>query len=108
LALGAPRAAINETGLSQSTLGLIRGVFKRHPNVTAVILFGSRAKGTASPASDVDLALEGHLDALQVEAIRSELDELTLPYRFDVVGLELVRLDSLREHIERVGVRIYG
>ncbi|HTG45994.1 MAG TPA: nucleotidyltransferase domain-containing protein, partial [Verrucomicrobiae bacterium] len=34
-------------------------VFRRHPEVTRVILFGSRAKGTHRPSSDVDLALTG-------------------------------------------------
>jgi predicted nucleotidyltransferase len=41
--------------LSEREVGLIRGVLSRHPEVTGALLFGSRAKGTARPASDVDL-----------------------------------------------------
>lgn len=96
------------TGLSQSELDLIRGVLKRYPAVSGAILFGSRAKGTARPSSDVDLALEGTPNALQAEAIASDLDELPLPYRFDVVALTTVKSTDLRAHIERVGLRIYG
>ncbi|MCB9466082.1 MAG: nucleotidyltransferase domain-containing protein [Candidatus Eisenbacteria bacterium] len=42
-------------GLDPRALNLIRDVLSRHPVVTGAILFGSRAKGTARPASDVDL-----------------------------------------------------
>jgi predicted nucleotidyltransferase len=72
------------------------------------VLFGSRAKGTATPASDIDLAFEGIDDPLRAEAIASELEELPLPYRFDVKALSSIRYPPLREHIARVGVRIHG
>ena len=62
-------------------------------------LFGSRAKGCHTPASDIDLALWG-VDALQAESIAAELDELPLPYRFDVKAFEAIKQVSLREHIE--------
>jgi predicted nucleotidyltransferase len=89
-------------------LDLIRGVLARHPEVTGAVVYGSRAKGTAAPASDVDLALEGIDDPLRAEAIASELDELPLPFRFDVVALSSIRHEPLREHIARVGVRIHA
>lgn len=99
---------IDQTGYSKREIELIRGVLARHPAISRAILFGSRAKGTASPASDVDLALEGIDDPLQAEAIASELDELALPYRFDVKALSSIRHEALREHIARVEVRIHG
>jgi predicted nucleotidyltransferase len=94
--------------LAPRELDLIRSVLARHPAVTGAILFGSRAKGTAQPASDVDLALEGVADPLQAEAIANELEELPLPYRFDVKAQTAIRHHPLLEHIERVGVRIHG
>lgn len=99
---------MNDTGLSQLQMEQILGVLARYPAVTSALLFGSRAKGTASPSSDVDLALEGVTDPLQLEAIASELDELPLPYRFDVVALATLKSEPLREHILREGIRIYG
>ena len=99
---------MNTFGLTQTDLDLIRGVLQRHPHVTAAHLFGSRAKGTATASSDIDLALEGITNAVQAEAIASDLDELPLPYHFDVVALSAVKLAQLRDHIARVGVRIYG
>jgi uncharacterized protein len=94
--------------LEPHELQLICSVLSRHAEVTGAILFGSRAKGTASLSSDIDLALEGIGDQLQAEAIASELDELPLPYQYDVKALAAIRHRPLLEHIERVGVRIYG
>lgn len=99
---------IARSGLTQHELDLIRGVLSRNPEITGAVLFGSRAKGTASPASDVDLALEGIDEQLAAEAIANELDELPLPYRFDVKALAAIRDQPLREHIARVGVRFFG
>ena len=93
--------------LRPSELDIIRTVFERHPELTLVKLFGSRAKGTERPESDVDLALWGAVDALAAESIAAELDELPLPYHYDVKAFASIELDSLREHIERVGITIF-
>jgi len=44
------------------------------------------------------------VDALKAEAIASELDELPLPYRFDIKAFESIKQDALREHIQRKGI----
>jgi len=93
--------------LKPSELGMIRRVFRRHPEIEIVKLFGSRAKGTHAPGSDIDLALWGDVDALRAESIAAELDELPLPYQYDVKPFHLIRLRPLREHIERVGITVY-
>ena len=98
---------MNAPPLTPAEIDLICSVFRRHPEIGAVKLFGSRAKGTHTPQSDVDLALWGELDALRVEAIAAELDELPLPYRYDAKLFASIKLDPLREHIERVGVPLY-
>lgn len=96
------------SGLSPVELDLICAVLASHAEITGAILFGSRAKGTAHPASDIDLALEGIDDSLQAEAIAGDLEELPLPYRFDVQALAAIQHRPLLEHIKRVGVRIHG
>jgi len=88
-------------------LELVRSVLRQHPEIESATLFGSRAKGTHHERSDVDLALSGELGLLGAEAIAAELEELPLPYRFDVQALEQISLAPLLEHIERVGVVIY-
>ena len=99
---------MNAAPLAPSEVELLRVVFRRHSEVSAVKLFGSRAKGTHTPRSDVDLALWGDLDDLQATEIAAELDELPLPYRYDVQRFQSIGLGPLREHIERVGIPIYA
>jgi uncharacterized protein len=94
-------------GLDMHALTLMRGVLAHYPSVTRAVLFGSRAMGTAREGSDVDLVLEGAVDALGAAAIAEELEELPLTYRFDVVADALVTYPPLRDHIARVGVPIY-
>ena len=93
--------------LSEHELALIHRVLNRHPEVTAAVLFGSRAKKSHQPESDIDLALQGRLDSLTAESIAAELDELPLPYRFDVRAFSDIRSKQLRDHIHRVGKLVY-
>ena len=94
--------------LPETELDLICRVFRHHPGVKSAILFGSRAKGTHHPRSDVDLVVEGDVDPLGAEAIAAELEDLPLPYRFDVQSWAHLQHPPLREHIQRVGIRIYA
>jgi uncharacterized protein len=93
--------------LDDRALTLIRQVLARHPAITRAVLFGSRAKGTASPASDVDLAVDGLADDLEAESLASEFEELPLPFRFDVKAANTIRHRPLRDHIDRIGITIY-
>ena len=92
---------------SSRLIRFTRTSYRRFSAITAVRLFGSRAKGTHTPHSDIDLALWGDVDELRAETIAAELDELPLPYRYDVKPFEAIKLASLREHIERVGIPVY-
>lgn len=93
--------------LTAGELELLTGVFRHYPEITEVRLFGSRAKGTHAPNSDIDLALWGDVNALRAQAIAAELDELALPYKYDVQAFNAINFPPLREHIERVGIPIY-
>jgi predicted nucleotidyltransferase len=94
--------------LTSSEIAMVRSVFQRHPEVKTATLFGSRAKGTHTERSDVDLVVTGAVEPLRAEAIAAELEELPLPYRFEVQPLEHIRYVPLLEHIKRVGVLIYS
>lgn len=93
--------------LKPAELDLVRSVFRHHPEVKSATLFGSRAKGTHSDRSDVDLVVAGDIEPLRAEAIASELDELPLPYRFEVQPLAHIQYRPLLDHIDRVGIVIY-
>jgi predicted nucleotidyltransferase len=94
-------------GLSADATAAIAGVLERYPSVKVATLFGSRAMGRHHPWSDVDLALSGALDDLDVERIALELDELDLPMRFDVVNVASIHNPALRDHVDRVGEVVY-
>ncbi len=49
----------------------------------------------------------GDVEPLRAEAIAAELDELPLPYRFEVQPLAHIHYRPLLEHIKRVGILIY-
>jgi predicted nucleotidyltransferase len=62
--------------LGQKEIAAVAAALKKAPKVQKAVLFGSRAKGSHSPGSDVDIALYGDVDAIEAESIRCELDEL--------------------------------
>jgi predicted nucleotidyltransferase len=94
--------------LEPHVLEAMRAVLAAHPEVQGAVLFGSRAKGTSRPTSDIDLALEGDLSLRALARIAGELDDLPLPLRFDVQALARIDHPELRDHIARVGIRVYA
>jgi len=56
----------------------LRPVFARHPEVRLAVLFGSRARGVAGPAADLDLAVEvARGEALDRLGLMAELASAT-------------------------------
>jgi predicted nucleotidyltransferase len=94
-------------GLKNSDLKIICEALKKHPNVKEAILFGSRAKGTQKPGSDIDIALKGKNlkeTILQLSIYLNQ--ESLLPYNFDIIDYHTID-EKLIEHIDRVGKVIY-
>ncbi|MBF0261648.1 MAG: nucleotidyltransferase domain-containing protein [Magnetococcales bacterium] len=86
----------------------MRAIFRSFDQIREVVLFGSRAKGHFRPGSDVDLCLIGTFeDHLFAAKVALALDELPIPYLFDVKTRDEIRYPPLLEHIERVGVTLY-
>jgi uncharacterized protein len=95
-------------GLSDHTLGRIAGVLAGFPDVEAATLFGSRAKQTHKPGSDIDLALTGDaLDWRTIGRIYDALDDLLLPYRFSLIQLDRNTDPDVAAHIARVGIPVF-
>jgi predicted nucleotidyltransferase len=108
MVFGKDDAVMDHSGLSSREMELIRGVFCRHREITAAMLYGSRAQGTHRPESDIDLTIQGDVDDLRAASIAAEMDELPLPYRFDVQAYATVQSASLRDEIQRTGTVMYG
>jgi len=95
-------------GLSPQTITRIGEVLARFPEVEKVTLFGSRAKGTHRPGSDIDLALAGRgLDWRTISRIEDALDELLLPYNFSLIRHDAETDPEVAAHIARVGIPLY-
>ena len=68
-----------------------------------IYLFGSRAKGTATLHSDVDIAIEGAEVASKLPYIRLAIEESLLPYKVDLVDLQSA--SHLKEVVIKEGIR---
>ncbi len=102
----------NETplrfGLKETTIEQITGVFSSHLEVESAILYGSRAKGNYRKGSDIDLTLTGEgLTYRTVARIEDEIDDLLLPYLFDISILSYIDNSDVLAHIRRVGIPFY-
>ena len=95
-------------GLKADDIQLIHKVFSKHKELQSAVIFGSRAKETHSPGSDIDLVFYGkQLDLTIRNAIAHELDELLLPYQFDLLLWNQLDHEELKDHIRRVGKEFY-
>ncbi len=96
-------------GLPPATLEKLRSVFSRHDAIERVLIYGSRAKGNYHPGSDIDLTLLGReIPFSEFLRMEDEIDDLMLPYTVDLSQYRQIANPDLREHIDRVGVEIYG
>ncbi len=96
-------------GLTDLHIIKIQQVLQQHPQVERAIIYGSRAKGTYKPGSDIDLTLVG--DALSTQILGNiffQLDDLLLPYTIDLSIFKNITTPELRDHIERVGAIFYS
>ena len=96
-------------GLNQADLDQIRAVFSRYPKLEKAILYGSRAMGTHKNGSDIDLTLCGK-DVLTLDIlyrIMEDLDNLLLPYTFDLSIFNYIKDQDVISHIRRVGCPFY-
>ena len=99
---------INQFGLRESDLAYIIKTLAQFDEIDKAILFGSRAKGNYSHGSDVDIAIKGTTDFQTVAKLSYLLNqESHMPYKFDIVNYTKTKHNTLKEHIDRVGILIY-
>jgi len=95
-------------GLSKKEILKINSVFEKFPQVQKVVIFGSRVKGNYKKYSDIDLTLIGeNISQKTLYNIQLSLDDLYLPYVFDINIKEKITNSEFVEHIERVGLVFY-
>ncbi len=93
--------------LSTKTLNTLQLVFARYPELTEVLLYGSRATGKSTPRSDIDLATRGILDPHRLDRLALDLEDTDIPQKCDLQAYEHISYSPLKVHIDSVGIRIY-
>ncbi len=98
----------SDTGLTENNLTALKNVFAKFPAIEQVKLYGSRAKGTYNPRSDIDLVAFGQkLDRYIIAEVLMDLDDSDIPYQIDFQNYHALKNPQLIEHINRVGKVIY-
>ena len=96
-------------GLDVDTRRNIKRVIAGFPRIEKVLIYGSRAKGNYKSGSDIDLTLIGKDLTLgnSISPLMSKLDDLNLPYAFDISIFNKLGDFDLIEHVLRVGKTFY-
>ncbi len=95
-------------GLSDNDLNNIIEIISANKKIDEILLFGSRAKGNFKPGSDVDLALKGeNLNLGDLTGLLNSIDDLFLPYTFDLVIYDRITEEALTEHVKRKGISLF-
>ncbi len=96
-------------GLSPDVVERIKVILSGFPNIEKVIIYGSRAKGTYKGGSDIDLTLVGaDLTLKTLYALEDKLDDLYLPYTFDISIFSMINNPDLIKHITNFGKPFYA
>lgn len=97
-----------DIGLTNEERQKLVAVLSSQPNIEKAIVYGSRAKETNRRFSDVDMTLVGkNLSHSDLNQVALKIDDLLLPYEFDLSLYSALTNQNLLEHTRRVGKVIY-
>ena len=95
-------------GLKDRHRAAIVAAIAANDRVERAVLFGSRATGTNTVSSDVDIALFGdHLTLTDRARLSAVIDKLPIAQSVDLVLYNSIDNPTLREHIGTHGVEWY-
>ncbi len=95
-------------GLKDAHREAIIAVIAANDRVERAVLFGSRATGTNTVSSDVDIALVGDRLTLSDQArLSAALDELPMAQSVDLLLYASIKNRTLLTHIGRDGIELY-
>ncbi|MCC6144922.1 MAG: nucleotidyltransferase domain-containing protein, partial [Candidatus Hydrogenedentes bacterium] len=88
---------------------VLHRIFQSFPQIEQVFLFGSRAKGTAKRASDIDLAVVApEMSPVEWAKFLGALNESPIILMMDAIHLDRLRDEALRARISEEGIEIYA
>lgn len=100
---------LNEFGLSEKSMTIIRDIYAKYPQIAKVIVYGSRAKGNFREGSDIDMTIvaDGEFTFDDLLHVCGDFDDSMLPYLVDVSDFSKLNNAELIDHIQRRGKVIY-
>jgi uncharacterized protein len=95
-------------GLSERIRADFRRVFEQYQDIERVLIFGSRAKGSARPGSDIDLAVvaPGMTDP-EFARLWNAIDDLPLVFKVDLLHWDRLANPWMKDKIPREGRLFY-
>lgn len=96
-------------GLSPQQQTILINILSKYIHSGKVIVYGSRAKDTFTPQSDLDLVIQKcETDDRQLLGnIQTAIEESDFPYLVDIQFFEKNKNPALIAHIQRVGKVLY-
>jgi predicted nucleotidyltransferase len=96
-------------GLSDRIRSDIRQVFAHYPAIERVLIFGSRAKGSAGPGSDIDLAVVApEMSDAEFTRLWNAIEDLPLVFKVDLLHWDRLSNPRLKDKIPREGCLFYA
>ncbi|MGP1489469.1 MAG: nucleotidyltransferase family protein [Treponema sp.] len=95
-------------GLTEFQKKILTGILQKYIKSGEGIVFGSRAMGTNTERSDIDIALRDAEFFLPYSLgdLIDEIAESDFPYLADVIIYEDIINPGLKDHIDRMGERL--
>ena len=95
-------------GLSPITIQALQRVFKAHPVIEEVLIYGSRASKNHHPGSDIDLTLKGkNLSFKHLLELKTQIEDLNLVYEVDLSIYDQLKNPALLSQIDHFGQTFY-
>lgn len=96
---------LSKTGLKREIIDQIQNCLSRFPEIDKAVLYGSRAMGNFRQGSDIDLSLLGKkIEGSVISSLDDAVDDLMLPYSFDISIYSQIDDAHFKDHIDRVGM----
>lgn len=94
-------------GLNQKALDTLSRIFNQYPDISHVMVYGSRAKGNFSERSDLDLVIMDQIDRKILGSIWMDINSSDFPLTVDLQVWDEIKNENLKDHIQRVGKTFY-
>jgi predicted nucleotidyltransferase len=93
-------------GLEDKKIKKIVFIIRRYNAVQKAVIFGSRARGDFKYNSDIDIAV--YTNGEPVSGLLYELDEAAGIYKTNLIIMDKLNNEKLRQNVERDGIEIYS